>query len=156
MKTPCIIAAALVLCACTKSSSSQDTNTPPTQPSLTGTWQASIDAGDPATDKLQYILVEDAGTLTGVKLVNDPVTAAQFHTLDMLSGTHNGTSVILHTTVTADTITAVFDGGTLVGVDPFSDPVLFRDGGPVQQWNLPFSMTRISTNAPIPDAGDFQ
>ncbi len=140
-----------VFLACTKAANTPLVTPPVTPDIVTGTWQASTDGG-----LLQYILLEDAGTLTGMKLISDPLVATQFHTLDVLTGTHTGTSVILHTTVTADTITATFDGGTLAGIDPFSEPVILRDGGPAYQLNIPFLMTRISTAAPLPDAGDVQ
>jgi hypothetical protein len=148
------IAAVLFVVACTKAASNPPPNNPPPmQTSLTGTWQSAIDAGDPATDRLQYVLIEDAGVLTGVILVNDPLVTTQFHTLDVFSGTHAGSVVILHATVTGDTITATFDGGTLAGVDPFSQPLVFRDGGAAYQLNIAFSMTRISTDATIADGG---
>jgi hypothetical protein len=147
-------AAVLLLAACTKTPSNSS-SPPPAQVNLTGTWQAQVDAGS-RTALLQFILIEDAGTLSGRKLVNDPTTATEFHTIDSLSGTHTGATVTLQTVNSGDAINATFDGGTLAGVDPFSLPIIFRDGGPAESVNLPFSMTRISTDAPIPDAGDFQ
>jgi hypothetical protein len=148
------LAAVLIVVACTKTASTPPPNNPPpTQPTLTGTWQSAIDAGDPASDRLQYVLLEDAGVLTGVKLVNDPLVTTQFHTLDILTGTHAGSVVTLHAAVTGDTIIATFDGGVLVGIDPFSQPLVFQDGGPAYQLNLPFSMTRISMDATIADGG---
>jgi hypothetical protein len=159
MRIQTIGAALLLLAACTKaasnSSTTQGNNPPPSQANLTGTWQAAVDAGT-RTALLQFILSEDAGTLSGRKLINDPTTTTEFHTIDSLAGTHTGTTVTLQTVNTGDTINATFDGGTLAGVDPFSLPIIFRDGGPAQSVNLSFSMTRISTDAPIPDAGDFQ
>lgn len=146
----------LFLVGCTKSSSSQTPTQPgnPAQANLTGTWQATVDGGgSPEAHSLQFVLIEDGGSLNGVKLINDPIVTTQFRTLDFLTGTHNGASVILQTTVTADTITATFDGGTLVGVDPFSQPVVARDGGPAYQLNISFSMTRISMDATIADGG---
>ena len=149
------LGAILLFAACTKAANSSSTNPPAMQSSLTGTWQAQVDGGS-RTALLQYILVDDAGSLSGRKLVNDPTDATEFHTVDNLSGAHSNATVTLQTVNTADTINATYDGGTLVGVDPFSVPLIFRDGGPPQSLNVPFSMTRISTNAPIPDAGDFQ
>jgi hypothetical protein len=146
----------LLAVACTKSTATQ-TNTSGSNPpsvSLTGTWQGAFDGGPPPTSNiLQYVLIEDAGTLSGVSLINDPLVPTQFHTTDVLSGIRSGSSVVLHTTVTGDTITATFDGGTLVGVDPFSEPLVFRDGGPAYQLNIPFSMQRISMDATIADGG---
>lgn len=150
-----ILGVILLLAACTKAASNVSTSPPASQANLTGTWQAQIDAGS-RTALLQYILIEDAGALSGRTLINDPSNATEFHTLDTLSGTHNNATVTLQTVNTGDTINATFDGGTLAGVDPFSVPLIFRDGGPSASLNVPFSMTRISTNAPIPDAGDFQ
>ena len=154
-----IIGIILLGAACTKaannSSTTTSTNPPPTQSSLTGTWQAQVDGGS-RTVLLQYILIEDAGTLSGRKLVNDPTYPSEFHTLDTLTGTRSNETVTLQTVTTGDTINATFDGGILAGVVPYSLPLSFRDGGPPRSLNVPFSMTRISTDAPIPDAGDFQ
>ena len=140
---------------CTKAASTPppNNNPPATLPSLTGTWESSMDAGNSAVDRLRYVLLEDAGALTGVALVNDPVTTSQFHTVDVLSGTHSGSVVTLHAAVTGDTINATFDGGTLVGIDPASQPLVFQDGGPAYQLNIPFSMMRISMDATIVDGG---
>ena len=133
----------------------QGNNPPqPDQANLTGTWQGTIDGGE--VTLLQYVLIEDAGTLIGVKFINDPLNAAYFHNIDTLAGTHSGSSVVLQTSLTADTIRAVFDGGSLAGVDPFSEPLIFRDGGSYRQWNMLFVLTRISTSATFPDAGTVQ
>ena len=146
----------LLLVGCTTSSSNQ-TPTPlgnSNEATLTGTWQATVDGGgSPEGHKLQFVLIEDAGSLSGVELINDPIVTTQFHTLDLLTGTHHGSRVILQTTLRADTITAAFDGGTLVGVDPFSQPLVMRDGGPAYRLNISFSMMRISTDTSILDGG---
>jgi hypothetical protein len=112
-----------------------------------------MDAGNSAVNRLRYVLLEDAGALTGVALVNDPVTTSQFHTVDVLSGTHSGSVVTLRAEVTGDTINATFDGGILFGIDPASQPLVFQDGGPGYRLNIPFSMTRTSMNATIADGG---
>jgi hypothetical protein len=149
-----LIGVILVGVACTKAANNSSTTTP-TQSTLTGTWQAQVDGGS-RTVLLQYILIEDAGTLSGRKLVNDPTYPSEFHTIDTLTGTHSNETVTLQTITSGDTFNATFDGGTLAGVDPYSLPLILRDGGLPPSLNVPFSMTRISTAAPIPDAGDFQ
>jgi hypothetical protein len=106
-----------------------------------------VDAGGRAA-QLRFILIEDAGTLTGRELINDPVTTTEFHTIEILSGTHTGSWVVLHATLSGDTINATLDGGALSGLGPGSEPLMFQDGGPVPMLNLSFSMTQISTNAP--------
>jgi len=141
--------------AANNSSTITSTNPRPTQSTLTGTWQAQVDGGN-RTVLLQYILIEDAGTLSGRKLVNDPLYLSEFHTIDSLIGTHRNETITLQTITSGDTFTATFDGGVLAGVDPYSRPLIFRDAGFPQSLNVPFTMTRISTDAPIPDAGDFQ
>jgi hypothetical protein len=152
MKMKSILALLIVL-ACTKSSTSTQSQ-PPTQQNVTGTWQGSIDAGARIA-QLQFILIEDAGTVSGRKLVDDPSDSTQFHTLDLVSGTHSGTTVVLHTAFSGDTINATLDGGTLSGIDPSTDPSV-GDAGVVTRLNLSFSMTRISTDAPVLDGGSFQ
>lgn len=148
------ITAVLIVVASTKTAGCPPPNNPsPSETSLTGTWQSSIDAGNPATDRLRYVLLDDAGMLTGVELVNDPLVTAQFHTVDVLSGMHAGSVMTLHAAVTGDTITATFDGGTLVGIDRFSQPLVFQDGVSAYQLNISFVMTRISTDATIADGG---
>jgi hypothetical protein len=149
------ILALLIVFACTKSSTStQSQPPPPTQQNVTGTWQGSIDAGARIA-QLQFILIEDAGTISGRQLVDDPSDSTQFHTLDTVSGTHSGATVVLHTAFSGDTINATLDGGTLSGIDPSTDPSV-GDAGAVTRLNLPFSMTRISTSAPGLDGGSFQ
>jgi hypothetical protein len=148
-----LILVLLVTAACTKSSTTTQPS-PPTRQNITGTWQGAIDAGTRIA-LLQFILIEDAGTLTGRELVNDPSDATEFHTLDTISGTHNGRTVMLHTALSGDTINATLDGRALSGIEPATDPFV-SDGGVVTRLNLPFSMTRISTSAPVLDGGSFQ
>jgi hypothetical protein len=146
------IAMLLLVVACTKTSTStQQQQPPPTQQNITGTWQGPIDAGTRIA-QLQFILIEDAGTITGRELVNDPFDSTQFHTLDTVSGTHTGTSVVLHTAFSGDTINATLDGGTLSGIEPSTDTSV-GDGGTATRLNLQFSMTRISMDATIADEG---
>ena len=124
----------------------------PAQASLTGTWQGPVDAGG-TTQLLQFVLIEDAGTLDVIELIQDPVTPATFHTIENLTGTHSGTTVTLQAALSGDTINATFDGGTLAGIDPASEPLMFRDGGSVHMLNVAFSMQRLSTDTPALDGG---
>lgn len=123
------------------------------QQNITGTWQGPIDAGTQVA-QLQFILSEDAGTITGRELVSDPLDSTQFHSIDTLSGTRTGASVVLYTAFSGDTINATLDAGLLSGIDPSTDP-LTVDGGTPARLNISFSMTRISTAAPVLDGGSF-
>ena len=148
------LALLMLVVACTKTSKGTQEQPAPTQQNITGTWQGPIDAGTQIV-QLQFILIEDAGTITGRQLLSDPLDSTQFHTIDTLSGTHAGASVVLYAGLSGDTINATLDGGTLSGIDPSTDPSTIDSGTP-NRLNLAFSMTRISTNAPILDAGNFQ
>jgi hypothetical protein len=107
-----LLVTGLLLAACSKSSSNKPppaTTTPPaTTDPLTGVWQGTVDAGSRAAI-LRFIIVEDAGTLSGFQAVNDPEKPDEFHTIDRLNGTRNGNDVILRSST--ETITATLDGG---------------------------------------------
>jgi hypothetical protein len=113
----------------------------------------TVDAGSRAA-QLRFTLLEDAGTLSGYKAINDPDQPDTFVTIDQLTGVRHGDDVTLQGG--AETITAKLDAGRLIGVDPLTEPAQGLDAGQqAASVNLYFEMVRTTTTVVLPDAGEY-